>query len=103
MHDLALRVAATEDGFELAEQDWALRREGDVLGLDQSGLPRLRIASLADPTHRELAVRSRHQAESLLDEHGQLRAGNERLRAELERGWLAGIASGDAAEDVAGA
>ncbi len=34
------------DGFELAETDFELRREGDVLGLAQSGLPRLRVASL---------------------------------------------------------
>ena len=30
-------VAATSDGFELAELDLELRREGDVLGTDQSG------------------------------------------------------------------
>ena len=39
-------VTATRDGFELAEKDFELRREGDVLGLAQSGLPRLRVASL---------------------------------------------------------
>ena len=32
-------VERTSDGFELAETDFALRREGDVLGLAQSGLP----------------------------------------------------------------
>ena len=96
-------VAATEDGFELAEQDWQLRREGDVLGLSQSGLPRLRIASLADEAHRDLAVRSRAQAEELLDDHGDLRVGNELLRNELEQGWLSSIASGDADEDAVGA
>ena len=37
-------VAELHDGFELAERDWELRREGDVLGLVQSGLPRLRVA-----------------------------------------------------------
>ena len=40
-------VAEIRDGFELAERDFELRREGDVLGLAQSGLPRLRVASLA--------------------------------------------------------
>jgi ATP-dependent DNA helicase RecG len=30
-------VAATNDGFELAEADLALRREGDVLGTSQAG------------------------------------------------------------------
>ena len=32
-------VAELRDGFELAERDFELRREGDVLGLVQSGLP----------------------------------------------------------------
>ena len=40
-------VRTTRDGFVLAEKDLELRQEGDVLGLTQSGLPRLRIASLA--------------------------------------------------------
>ena len=42
----------TEDGFEIAEQDWALRGGGDLLGLKQSGFPDYR---LADPVaHRDL-------------------------------------------------
>ena len=57
-------VAEIRDGFELAERDWELRREGDVLGLVQSGLPRLRIASLQRDDHRELAVRAREAAEA---------------------------------------
>ena len=52
-------VAELRDGFELAERDFELRREGDVLGLAQSGLPRLRVASLQDAAHRDLAVRAR--------------------------------------------
>ena len=32
-------VAELRDGFELAERDFELRREGNVLGLAQSGLP----------------------------------------------------------------
>ena len=46
-------VARTLDGFELAEADFELRREGDVLGLAQSGLPRLRVASLQRADHRD--------------------------------------------------
>ena len=49
-------VRGTRDGFALAEADFQLRREGDVLGLEQSGLPRLRVASLQVAEHRELAV-----------------------------------------------
>jgi len=37
----------TDDGFEIAEEDWRLRGSGDPLGLRQSGLPDYRIADLA--------------------------------------------------------
>jgi len=91
----AARLAAVKeirDGFELAERDWELRREGNVLGLVQSGLPELRVASLQREGHRELAVRARETAETLLDESGRLRPGHEALEAELKAGWLAGVA-----------
>jgi ATP-dependent DNA helicase RecG len=89
-------IASTLDGFELAEKDFELRREGDVLGLVQSGLPRLRVASLQDPVHRELATRARAQAEALLDDNGRLRPGLEALRAELASGWLKRVFEGEA-------
>jgi ATP-dependent DNA helicase RecG len=92
-----IAVARTTDGFELAEKDWELRREGDVLGLVQSGLPRLRVASLQDTAHREIARRAREHAEALLDEAGVFRRGNEALLAELERGWLARVFAAEAA------
>jgi ATP-dependent DNA helicase RecG len=90
-------VVATLDGFELAEKDFELRREGDVLGLVQSGLPRLRVASLQRPDHRELATRARAQAEALLDDAGRLRPGHEPLARELESGWLARVAAAEPA------
>jgi ATP-dependent DNA helicase RecG len=37
----------SEDGFHLAEEDLRLRGPGDMLGPQQSGLPRFRIADLA--------------------------------------------------------
>jgi ATP-dependent DNA helicase RecG len=83
-------VARTTDGFELAEKDWELRREGDVLGLAQSGLPQLRVASLQNPEHRELAEAARSVAEELLDPAGRL-GGHTALRHELERGWLSRV------------
>jgi ATP-dependent DNA helicase RecG len=92
-----LAVARTTDGFELAEKDWELRREGNVLGLVQSGLPQLRVASLQDAGHRELAQRARAHAEAVLDEQGSLRRGNEPLDHELRHGWLARIFAGEAA------
>ncbi len=57
-------VAATQDGFELAELDLRERREGDVLGLHQSGRPiTLKLLSLAD--HREIIEAARAFCESL--------------------------------------
>jgi ATP-dependent DNA helicase RecG len=93
-------VAELRDGFELAEKDFELRREGDVLGLVQSGLPQLRVASLQRADHRDLAVRARHHAETLLDEDGYLDPRHSALAAELATGWLRRVA---AAEPASGA
>lgn len=41
-------VAASRDGFHLAEVDLSLRREGDVLGAGQSGASSLKILRIAD-------------------------------------------------------
>jgi ATP-dependent DNA helicase RecG len=90
-------VAELHDGFELAERDWELRREGNVLGLVQSGLPRLRVASLQRDDHRSLAVEARAAAESMLDAAGALRPGMERLEHELRAGWLARVAEAEPA------
>jgi ATP-dependent DNA helicase RecG len=90
-------LVATHDGFELAEKDFELRREGDVLGLVQSGLPRLRVASLQQPDHRELAGRAREHAEALVDAGGTVAADEPALAAELGGGWLRSIAAADPA------
>jgi ATP-dependent DNA helicase RecG len=84
-------IAELSDGFELAERDFELRREGDVLGFVQSGLPGLRVASLVRRDHQALAVRAREHAERLLDEAGVLDPGRpelEPLARELQSGWL---------------
>ncbi len=85
-------IAEIRDGFELAERDFELRREGDVLGFAQSGLPALRVASLTRRDHQVLAVRAREHAEALLDATGVI---DERARpdlaplaTELRSGWL---------------
>jgi ATP-dependent DNA helicase RecG len=93
-------VAETNDGFALAEKDFELRKEGDVLGLAQSGFPRLRVASLQVAEHRELAVRARAHAEALLDRDGRMTPPRPALTAELEAGWLRRVA---AAEPATGA
>jgi ATP-dependent DNA helicase RecG len=97
------RLAALEsndDGFELAELDLELRREGELLGLHQSGLPTLRIASLRDKGDRERAALARTVAERLVDESGALRPGHEALAAELREGWLARVGAGEVLADV---
>jgi ATP-dependent DNA helicase RecG len=90
-------VAELRDGFELAERDFELRREGDVLGLAQSGLPRLRVASLQEKAHVALARRAREHAEILLDDGGRLHGEHGPLARELERGWLERVWAGDPA------
>ncbi len=88
-------VVELHDGFALAERDFELRREGNVLGLVQSGLPRLRVASLQREEHRALATAARRYAESLLDSAGNLTPGHLELDDELRHGWLAAVASGE--------
>ncbi|HZQ30663.1 MAG TPA: ATP-dependent DNA helicase RecG [Mycobacterium sp.] len=57
-------VAGTLDGFELADLDLKERREGDVLGVSQSGRPiTLRFLSLFE--HREVLESARELCESL--------------------------------------
>ena len=94
-------VATHHDGFELAELDLELRREGELLGLHQSGLPTLRIASLRNKEDRERAAQVRAVAERLLDEKGALLPGNDALAAELRDGWLARVGAGDVLAEVA--
>ena len=95
-HERLKAVASTTDGFALAEKDFELRREGDVLGLAQSGLPRLRVATLANPAHRDLAALARNHAEEMLDLDGRLPDDLPALARELETGWLARVFRGDA-------
>ena len=50
----------TEDGFRIAEEDLRLRGPGDLLGAQQSGLPRFRIADLERMP--DLMARARDEA-----------------------------------------
>jgi ATP-dependent DNA helicase RecG len=83
------------DGFALAELDFELRREGELLGLQQSGLPPLRVASLGTSGHRALSAEARRHAETLVDDAGHLRADLAELQVELTRGWLRRVGAGD--------
>jgi ATP-dependent DNA helicase RecG len=56
--------AATTDGFELAEKDFALRGPGEVLGTRQHGLPPFRIANLL--LDQGLLLEARGDAQALV-------------------------------------
>ena len=86
----------TDDGFKLAELDLEQRREGELLGLNQSGLPPLRVASLQRESHRRLSVQARAIAEQLLDESGHLPAELAALQREMTTGWLKQVGAGEA-------
>jgi ATP-dependent DNA helicase RecG len=58
-------IAATTDGFELAEHDLRLRGEGHILGDRQHGLPDLRLASVL--TDSELIATARDDAREIID------------------------------------
>ena len=60
-------VRGSNDGFAIAEADLQLRGAGNLLGTRQSGLPPLRVASLFDPRHIELAQRARALANGIVD------------------------------------
>jgi ATP-dependent DNA helicase RecG len=71
-------VAATLDGFELANLDLRQRREGDVLGATQSGRrSRLRLLELLSDVDLIVAAREEAtalvEADPLLDAHPALR------------------------------
>ena len=95
-------VAGHTDGFELAEMDLELRREGELLGFHQSGLPSLRIASLQNQRDRDLAATLRGIAERIVDQDGVLTPGHEPLAAELKSGWLARVGAGEVLAEAAG-
>lgn len=64
-------IAATTDGFELAEIDLTLRREGDILGTAQSGgRSTLRLLRVAE--HGELIAHAREVAARLLERDPEL-------------------------------
>ncbi len=78
-------LTATDNGFELAEEDLRLRGPGEFWGLRQSGLPALRVAKLGDVPTIENA---RQAAQQVLSEDPEL-AGpeNELLSGEVKHFW----------------
>jgi ATP-dependent DNA helicase RecG len=78
-------MAATTDGFKIAEEDLDIRGPGELLGARQAGLPALRFGDLRQ--HLELLTRARELAAEVVDrdpelelpEHAALRAALERI------------------------
>ena len=86
-------VAATTDGFELAQTDLEQRREGDVLGSSQSGarsqLRLLRVTRDGDIIEQARdAAAATLAADPALDAHPALRAAIERSSDEESRAFL---------------
>jgi ATP-dependent DNA helicase RecG len=97
--ELAMRrldvVRGSNDGFAIAEADLALRGAGNLLGTRQSGLPPLRVASLFEPRHIELAQRARGLADAVVAEDPSL--ARRPLLARLQRDFAPASEDGDAA------
>jgi len=53
-------MRATEDGFRIAEEDLALRGEGEILGTRQSGMPGFKLADAS--VHKDLLEAARQDA-----------------------------------------
>lgn len=87
-HERLLAVAATTDGFELADVDLRQRGQGQLFGARQSGLPDLRLASL----HRDLSViaQTRNWARAVIDRDPSF-ARHPRMRAEVLRRYKGGL------------
>jgi hypothetical protein len=89
-------IRETRDGFALAEQDLRLRLAGDLLGVQQSGLPPLRVARLDRPEDLDLSRSAREEALRLVDAEGSLDPALGALHAALAEGWLAQVGAGEA-------
>ncbi len=88
-------MAATNDGFKIAEVDLSLRGPGDFFGTRQSGLPEFRVADLVrdaaalEAARRDAATLIREDPHLLAPEHRALRAALlQRWRGKLD---LAGV------------
>ena len=74
-------MAATTDGFALADEDLRLRGEGTLFDIKQAGMPDLKLARLVQDV--ELVKRARARAFAVIEEDPDLSA-NPGLRSELE-------------------
>jgi ATP-dependent DNA helicase RecG len=94
-------LARITDGFALAEMDLEQRREGELLGLSQSGLPPFRVASLTRRKDQQLSLRARELAERIVDPDGHVGDQYAALEHEITHGWLERVGAGEVLrEDV---
>lgn len=78
-------IEETQDGFYLAEKDLELRGPGDFLGVRQSGLPQLRLASLSN---LQVLEHARAEAHAIFQEDPTLSKPEYRLLAQqVARLW----------------
>jgi ATP-dependent DNA helicase RecG len=78
-------IEETQDGFVLAEKDLELRGPGDFLGVRQSGLPSLRLASLSNV---QILEQARAEASTLFTEDPNLsKAEHQALAAKVSQFW----------------
>ena len=89
-------MAATNDGFRIAEEDLSIRGPGDFLGTRQAGIPDFRIANILRDAR--VLEEARQAAFTVADQDPALSLpAHQELREELLRRWggrleLAGIA-----------
>lgn len=76
-------LCATNDGFQIAEEDLKLRGPGDFFGARQHGLPPLRVADLAGDTR--VLYEARDAAQALLERDPELSAPEHRTMRERVR------------------
>ena len=70
-------LCATNDGFQIAEEDLRLRGPGDFFGKRQHGLPQLKVADFA--SDMELLREAREAAEKLIAGDPELKKSSHRL------------------------
>ncbi|MDX1600350.1 MAG: ATP-dependent DNA helicase RecG, partial [Anaerolineales bacterium] len=81
-------MEATNNGFELAEQDLEQRGPGDFLGTRQSGFAEIQMARLTDV---QLIEKARREAQELFEHDPELtHPEHQGLRQAVERAWSDG-------------
>jgi ATP-dependent DNA helicase RecG len=89
-------LVSTNDGFRVAEADLTMRGHGDLFGLRQAGVPRLRFSDLGG--YLSLLEEARHEAERIVAADPTLSlAEHQPLRSAMETRWAEGQVFGEEA------